>query len=83
MDAECAGELGNRFSTTGFVLFVYGGALAWSSKEQNCVATTTAVAEFMAASATVKEAAWLQSLLEELVLLEELGVCTSVCENPL
>lgn len=66
VDADFAGDLDTRASTSGFVFFVYGGAVAWSSKKQNSVATSTVKAEFMAASAAIKEAAWLQSFLEEL-----------------
>jgi hypothetical protein len=64
---DFAGDLDSRFSTSGFVFFVYGGAVAWSSKKQKSVATSTVEAEFMASSAATKEAAWLKSFLEELL----------------
>lgn len=38
----------------------------WSSKKQSFVATSNTEAEFMAASAAIKEVAWLQSFLQEL-----------------
>ena len=66
VDADFAGDLDQRFSTSGFVFFVYGGAVAWSSKKQKSVATSTVEAEFMASSTAIKEAAWLKSFLEEL-----------------
>jgi hypothetical protein len=66
VDADFAGDLDSRFSTSGFVFFVYGGAVAWSSKKQKSVATSTVEAEFMASSAAIKEAAWLKSFLEEI-----------------
>jgi hypothetical protein len=66
VDADFAGDLDSRFSTSGYVFYVFGGAVPWSSKKQKSVATSTVEAEFMAASATVKEAAWLKSFLEEL-----------------
>ncbi len=77
VDADFAGDLDSRFSTSGFVFFVYGGAVAWSSKKQKSVATSTVEAEFMASSAAIKEAAWLKSF------LEEIGVCTMECQNTL
>jgi len=66
VDADFAGDLDQRFSTSGFVFFVYGGAVAWSSNKQKSVATSTVEAEFMASSTAIKEAAWLKSFLEEL-----------------
>ncbi len=65
VDADFAGDLRQRFSTSGFVFFVYGGAVARSSKKQKSVGTSAVEAEFMAASTAIKEAAWLKSFLEE------------------
>ena len=66
VDADFAGDLDTRKSTTGFV-FLYGGAvLSWCSKKQTAVATSTVEAEYMAASHAIKEALWLGSLLGEL-----------------
>jgi hypothetical protein len=61
VDADFAGDLDSRFSTSGYVFYVFGGAVSWSSKKQKSVATSTVEAEFMAASAAVKEAAWPKS----------------------
>ena len=66
VDADFAGDLDTRASTTGFVFKVYGGAVAWCSKKQSATATSTVEAEFRAASHAVKEAQWLRGLLEEL-----------------
>jgi transposase InsO family protein len=66
VDADYAGDLDARASTTGFVFQVYGGAVVWGSKKQSATANSTVEAEFRAASHAVKEATWLRGLLEEL-----------------
>jgi hypothetical protein len=66
VDADFAGDLDSRFSTSGYVFYVFGGAVSWASKKQNSVATSTVEAEFMASSLAIKEANWLRSFLEEI-----------------
>lgn len=66
VDADYAGDLDIRASTTGFVFQVYGGSVVWGSKKQDATANSTVEAEFRAASHAVKEAIWLRGLLEEL-----------------
>jgi hypothetical protein len=66
VDADYGGDLDHRFSTSGFVLSVFGGAVVWGSKKQGSVATSTVEAEFMAASLAVKEAIWLKGFLSEI-----------------
>lgn len=66
VDADYAGDLDTRASTTGFVFKVYGGSVVWGSKKQTGTASSTVEAEFRAASHAVKEAIWLRGLLEEL-----------------
>jgi hypothetical protein len=66
VDADYGGDQDHRFSTTGYVIRVFGGAVVWGSKKQSAVATSTVEAEFMAASAAVKEANWMKGFLEEI-----------------
>ena len=66
VDADYAGDIDMRASTTGFVFKVYGGSVVWCSKKQSATATSTVETEFRAASHAVKEAIWLRGLLEEL-----------------
>jgi transposase InsO family protein len=66
VDADYAGDLDMRASTTGFVFQVYGGSVVWGSKKQTGTATSTVEAEFRAASHAVKEATWLRGFLEEI-----------------
>ena len=63
VDADYAGDLDTRASTTGFVFKVYGGAVVWGSKKQTATATSTVESEFRAASHAVKEAQWLRGLM--------------------
>jgi hypothetical protein len=66
VDADFAGNLDGRKSTTGFVLLLNGSAVSWCSKKQSSVATSTVEAEFIATAAAVKEVVWMGGMLEEL-----------------
>lgn len=62
-DADYAGDLDKRKSTSGFVFLRAGAAIAWSSKLQPTVALSTCEAEFISTAAAIKEALWLRNLL--------------------
>jgi transposase InsO family protein len=65
-DADYAGDLDTRRSTTGYVFTLYGGAICWTSKRQATVAVSTTEAEYIAAAMAVREALWLRQLLADL-----------------
>ena len=56
-DADWAGDLDSRRSTTGYVVFAAGGPIAWQSKLQTTVAASTMKAEYMAAFSAIQECA--------------------------
>jgi hypothetical protein len=61
-DADYAGDLMSRKSTTGWIFLLNGGAISWSSKLQPNVAQSTTEAEYYAASAAAKESLYLRKL---------------------
>ena len=66
VDASFAADLDTRRSTTGYVFKIAGGPLSWQSRMQTSVALSSMESEYMAASAAVQEAIWLNRLLEEM-----------------
>ncbi len=47
-DANWAGDLDSRESTTRYVVYAAGGPIAWQSKLQTAIAVSTMEAEYMA-----------------------------------
>jgi len=45
-NADWAGDLEDKRSTTGFVFIMGGGAISWSSKQQPTIALSTTEAEY-------------------------------------
>ena len=70
-DAEWAGNIDNRRSTSGycFKLSDNSGVISWSSRLQRCVSTSTAEAEHNAVVETVKEGIHLQGVLSDLRII--------------
>ncbi|KAH9688510.1 hypothetical protein KPL70_015142 [Citrus sinensis] len=71
VDSDYAGDLDKRRSTTGYVFTFAGGPISWKSTLQSTVALSTTEAEYMAITEAIKEAIWLQGLLENLGLAQE------------
>lgn len=65
-DADFAGDVTTRISTTGFVFMLHGGPVSWASRRQRSIALSTTDAEFFAVSEGAREATWLKRLLEEI-----------------
>ena len=78
-DADWAGDVGDRKSTSGYVFLLGGAAISWKSSKQTCVALSTAEAEYVALAAAAQEAIWLQQLMGD--LLNEIIRETTILED--
>ena len=65
-DADWAGDVNDRKSTSGYLFMMSGAAVSWKSQKQMCVALSTAEAEYVALAAAAQEATWLRKLMENL-----------------
>ena len=65
-DADYAGDLSTRRSTTGYVFSLGSGAISWCSKRQPTVSLSTTEAEYRAAAMAAQETVWLVQLLKDL-----------------
>ena len=65
-DADWAGEVPGRKSTSGYVFMLNGAAISWSSRTQSVVALSTTEAEYYALCEATKEALHVRKLLAEL-----------------
>lgn len=90
VDADWAGDLIDRKSTSGYVLQVGAGSILWSSKKQATVAASTTEAEYIAAATAAMDLIWLRSLLSSLgykqvgpsTLFEDNQACIAIATNP-
>jgi hypothetical protein len=77
VDADLAGDVDSRKSTTGFVYTLGGTAVCWTSRLQKIVALSTTEAEYVAVTEAGKEMVWLQGFLDELGRKNEKGILHS------
>ena len=89
-DADWAGDVDDRHSTSGNVFSLARGAVSWLSKKQATVALSTAEAEYVALSTATQEAIWLRRLLtdvgepleEPIVIHEDNQGAIAMAKNP-
>ena len=79
-DADWAGNVLDRKSTTGFCTFVGGNLVTWKSKKQSVVARSSAEAEYRAMASAACELIWLKGLLADLGFLSSAPI-TLHCDN--
>ena len=65
-DADWAGAMDDRQSTSGYFTFVGGNLVTWRSKKQNVVARSSTEAEFRGMALGICKALWLRLLLMDL-----------------
>ena len=79
-DADWAGSMTDRRSTTGYCSYVWGNLVTWRSKKQSVVARSSAEAEFRAMAHGICEGIWLQRMLKELSMPSEHAM-NILCDN--
>ena len=62
-DADWAGDVNTRKSTSGYICRIGGATISWKSKRQSVVALSSTEAEYVALSSATQEIVWLRSLL--------------------
>ena len=62
-DADWAGDVDTRKSTSGYVFRIGSSTVSWSSKRQTVVALSTTEAEYVSLSYATQETVWLRKLL--------------------
>ena len=79
-DASFGDNTLDRKSSQGYIMKLFGGAIAWRANKQDTVTTSSTEAELLAISQTAKEAIYLSRLMKALTLcLPE--VLTIECNN--
>ncbi|BBH04777.1 BURP domain-containing protein, partial [Prunus dulcis] len=64
-DSDWSGSVYDSKSTSGYAFSFGSGVFAWASVKQNCVALSTAEAEYISASEATTQAIWLRFVLED------------------
>ena len=71
IDADMAGDLDGRKSTSRYLFTFVGGAVSWQSRLQKCVALSTTKTENIVANEAGKEMLWMKLFFQELVLMKD------------
>ena len=81
-DADRAGDVSDRKSTSGFVFNLVGGPISWASKKQSSVSLSTSEAEYIALSLAIQEAKWIHRMLCELLVAASIPTPMLVIMQP-
>ena len=67
-DADWAGDLAERKSTSGYTFMLLGAPVSWGSKKQPSVSLSTSESEYIALSLSIQEGKWIHRLLCEIMM---------------
>uniref|UniRef100_A0AAV1UC10 Polyprotein n=1 Tax=Peronospora matthiolae TaxID=2874970 RepID=A0AAV1UC10_9STRA len=92
-DADWAGNLADRKSTSGYTFMLMGAPVSWGSTKQSSVSLSTSEAEYIALILVIQEGKWVHRLLCEilaaanepgpdLVIREDNQSCIKMTKNP-
>uniref|UniRef100_H3H7U1 Integrase catalytic domain-containing protein n=1 Tax=Phytophthora ramorum TaxID=164328 RepID=H3H7U1_PHYRM len=92
-DADWAGDLADRKSTSGYTFMLMSAPVSWGSKKQSSVSLSTSEAEYIALSLAIQEGKWIHRLLceilaaanetgPELMIREDNQLCIKMTKNP-
>ncbi|KAG2870688.1 hypothetical protein PC117_g28442 [Phytophthora cactorum] len=92
-DADWAGDLADRKSTSGYTFMLMSAPVSWGSKKQSSVSLSTSEAEYIALSLAIQEGKWIHRLLceiltaanetgPELMIREDNQSCIQMTKNP-
>ena len=70
-NADMAGDIDSRRSTSGYLITCAGGAVSWQSKLQKCVALSTTESKFIAVTEASNELLWMKKFMQELDFTRE------------
>ena len=79
-DADYAGAVTDRRSTSGYCTLLGGNLVTWRSKKQNVVSRSSAEAEFRSMALGICELLWMKIILEDLKIKWE-GPMKLHCDN--
>ena len=90
LDADWAGDVSNRRSTSGYSSYVWVNLVTWRSKKQSVVSRSSAEAAFRSLAPGIYEGIWMQKLLNELGISTEKPIkmfydnqaAISIAKNP-
>ncbi|GAU47317.1 hypothetical protein TSUD_377910 [Trifolium subterraneum] len=77
-DAEWCGDNVDRRSTNGYVFKFQNAPVSWCSKKQSVIALSSCEAEYVAGSLAACQANWLQSLLSEMKIIDNITVILKI-----
>ncbi|KAL5537917.1 hypothetical protein UlMin_045747 [Ulmus minor] len=78
-DADWAGTIDDRKSTSGGCFYLGNNLVSWFSKKQNSISLSTAEAEYIAAGSASTQLLWMKQMLEDYGIKQ--GMLTLYCDN--